>query len=404
MHKHAILQLSGLTEFFAERYGLMGENKRYAAVYRFLRAVLSPLFALRYNYHTRPLPLLPKPCIVIANHAMDLDFMLLGYSFPQPMTFVIGETLFQNKLLRRFLVFIHDPVIISKAGTDGAAVLEILRRLRKGQNICLFAEGNTSFDGVTGPIPKGTAALVRASRASLVTFRLEGGYLTHPRWAYSTRRGVCRGEVARLYPPDELRAMGDEALNAAIARDIHVDACLDQLRRPVAYNGRQRARGLEHALYLCPSCKAIDTLQGSGQHIHCQSCGFSARFTPFGSFDKPSPYANIKQWVRAQKEYLGQMFETDASAMLRDEGQTLWQIQPDHSLRQITRGCFTMGQNGLSIGEYHLELPDIAGMAIFRRNLLMFTDKQGVHYQLDALPGLNALKYRDLYQTLNHKE
>ena len=381
----------------------MGENKRYAAVYSILRAVLSPLFALRYNYHTRPFPSLPKPCIVIANHTMDLDFMLLGYSFPQPMTFVIGETLFQNKLLRRLLVFIHDPVIISKAGTDGAAVLEILRRLRKGQSICLFAEGNTSFDGVTGPIPKGTAALVRASRANLVTFRVGGGYLTHPRWAYTARRGECRGELARLYPPEELKAMSDEALNAAIARDIHVDAFLDQLRRPVAYKGRQSARGLEHSLYLCPSCKAIGFLYGKGQHIHCQSCGFEARFSPFGSFDKQSPYADIKEWVHAQKSFLKQMFETDASAVLRDEGQTLWQIQPDHSLRQVTGGCFMMDRQGLGIGGYHLALHDIAGIAIFRKNLLMFSDKQGVHYQWEALPGQNALKYRDLYQILNDK-
>lgn len=382
----------------------MGENKRHAAVYSLLRAVLSPLFAWRYHYHTRPLPPLPAPCIVIANHTMDFDFMLLGYSFPRPMTFVVGETLFQNKLLRRLLVFIHDPVIISKAGTDSAAVLEILRRLRKGQNICLFAEGNTSFDGITGPIPKGTAALVRASRASLVTFRVEGGYLTHPRWAYNTRRGECRGELVKVYRPDELKAMNDEALNAAIARDIHADAFLDQLHRPVAYKGRQPARGLEHALYLCPACRAIGTLRGAGHCVYCQSCGFEARLTPFGSFDNQAPYANIREWVHAQKDALKQMFETDASAALRDEGQTLWQIQPDHSLRQVSGGSFTMDPKGISIGEFHLAFPDIAGIAIFRKNLLMFSDRQGTHYQLDALPGQNALKYRDLYQTLTLKE
>jgi len=382
----------------------MGENKRYAAVYSFGRAVLAPLFAWRYNYHAQPLPPLPSPCIVIANHTMDLDFMLLGRSFPRLMHFVIGETLFQNKLLKRLLVYIHDPVIISKAGTDGAAVLEILRRLRGGQSICLFAEGNTSFDGVTGHIPRGTVALVRASRASLITFRVGGGYLTHPRWGYSTRRGKSWGELARVYSPQAIKAMSDEELNSAIAQDIHVDAYQDQARQPVAYKGREPARGLEHALYYCPACQAIGSLRGAGQLIRCQGCGFETRYTSYGGFEAPSPYANVKEWVHAQKAYLAQLFVADASAMLPDAGQTLWQIQPDHSLRQVAQGRFSMDAQELSIGDYRLALPDIAGMAIFCKNLLMFSDRQGVHYQLDALPGQSALKYRDLYQILTQKE
>lgn len=382
----------------------MGENKRYAAVYSLGRAVLASLFAWRYNYHTRPLPPLPSPCIVIVNHTMDYDFMLVGRSFPRLMHFVIGETLFQNKLLRRLLVYIHNPVIISKAGTDSAAVLEILRRLRGGESICLFAEGNTCFDGVTGHIPKGTAALVRASRASLVTFRVGGGYLTHPRWGLSTRRGKSWGELAQVYTPDALKAMTDEGLNAAIARDIHVDAYADQAREPVTYKGREPASGLEHALYYCPACQAIGSLQGAGKHIRCQICRFEARYTPFGGFDSPSPYANVKEWVHSQRAYLVELFKSDSSAALKDRGQTLWRVQPDHSLLQAAMGEFSMDARGLSIGEYYLLLPEIAGMAIFRKNLLMFSDRKGTRFQLDALPGQSALKYRDLYQILTQKE
>ncbi len=382
----------------------MGEEKRYAAVYRLGRAVLASVFAWRYNYRAAPLPPLPSPCIVIANHTMDYDFMLVGRTFPRPMTFVVGETLFQNKLLRRLLVYIHNPVIITKAGTDAAAVLEILRRLRGGQSICLFAEGNTCFDGVTGHIPKGTAALVRAGRASLVTFRVGGGYLTHPRWGFSTRRGKCRGELAKVYAPDVLKVMSDEALSAAIAEDIHVDAYADQAREPVAYRGRKPARGLEHVLYYCPGCQAIGSMLGAGQRIRCQACGFEARYTPFGGFDSPSPHANIKEWVHSQRAFLARKFASDSNAALRDPGQTLWQIMPDHSLRNIAGGEFTMDARGLGIGAYRLALTDIAGMAIFRKNLLMFSDRLGTHYQLDALPGQSALKYRDLYQILTHKE
>lgn len=382
----------------------MGEKRRHTAVWDLGRAVAAPLFAWRYNYHSRPLPPLPSPCIVIANHTMDLDFMLVGRSFPRLMHFVVGETLVQNKLLRRLLACLHDPVIISKAGTDSAAVLEILRRLRGGQSICLFAEGNTSFDGVTGLLPKGTAALVRASRASLVTFRMGGGYLTHPRWGYSIRRGKCWGELVKVYSPEALKAMSGEELNAAIARDIHVDAYADQARVPVAFRGRESARGLEHALYYCPACHAIGSLHGAGQNIRCQGCGFEVPYTPFGGFDNPSPYANVKEWVHAQRAWLKQLFETDTSAMLRDAGQTLWQVQPDHSLIHVDSGEFSMDARGLSIGAYHLALPEIAGMAIFRKNLLMFSDRRGAYYQLEALPKQNALKYRDLHQILTQKE
>jgi 1-acyl-sn-glycerol-3-phosphate acyltransferase len=78
----------------------------------------------------------------------------------------------------------------------------MMRRLKKGYSVCLFPEGNRSFDGVTRPFPPSTGRVAKACGAALVTFRTEGAYLSNPRWGDTLRRGRVRGRVAGIYPPE----------------------------------------------------------------------------------------------------------------------------------------------------------------------------------------------------------
>ena len=66
--------------------------------------------------------------------------------------------------------------------------MAVMRRLRKGGSVAIFAEGNRSFNGLTGDILPATGKLARSSGASLVTFRFSGGYLSSPRWCGSRVR------------------------------------------------------------------------------------------------------------------------------------------------------------------------------------------------------------------------
>lgn len=378
--------------------------RRCGRAYRFGRTALAWPFARWLRYAEPSMPGLPDSFIVIANHTMDMDFFFLMRAFPQPMSFVAGETLFQVPILRWLLTRFHDPVIISKGGTDMRAVLSILHRLRGGERICLFAEGNTCFDGLTGPFPEGTGQLVRASGVSLVTFRVRGGYLSGPRWGRGHRRGRVLGELVQVYSPEQLKAMAPEEINAVIRQDIFVDAWADQEAQPVAYRSRRRAEGLEHALYLCPGCEEIGSLKGEGARLRCLSCGFETVYSPEGFFDERSPHRHVHSWTAWQRSWLRGRLEEQPGFGLSDQGEALRLVQDDHSLTPVAAGQLRLDAGGIRIGDFSLPLARIAALPIFRKNRLMLADRQGNYYDFAPKKGRSALKYRDLFEILSKED
>ncbi len=374
----------------------------YRSGYWLGHTLLTRAFSWLLRYQAPRLPDIPEPYILLPNHSFELDFTLVMRTFPRYTRFVIGETVFQNGLLRRLLFALHDPVIIRKSGTDMRAVLDMLHRLRQGQNICLFAEGDTTFDGVTGQAHPGTAALVKAAGATLVTFRVHGGYFSRPRWSGTYRRGRSWGEVAGVYSPQQLKEMTIQQVEEIIQRDLQVDAAEDQQARPVAYRGRRLAEGIENLLYLCPGCQQVGTLRGHGQRVGCQNCGFACVYTPYGTL-KGAPHTQLKDWARWQRQQLALALE-QGTARVADKGQTLRLIREDHSLEQVAQGDMAISAQGLTVGDAFFPLHDIAGMAIFRSNRLMFTTREGNYYDIDPRLAGSALKYRDAFQLLAQKE
>ena len=63
-----------------------------------------------------------------------------------------------------------------------------------------------------------------------------------------------------------------------------------------------------------------------------------------------------------------------------------------------------MDWQGLSVGNWSMPLEDVRGLAIYRKNRLLMTDRKGNHYDFDSENPRSALKYRDLLEILRHKE
>lgn len=381
----------------------MDKKTLYATSYALARTWVAGPFARLVRYQGPVLHDLSEPFLLIPNHTMDLDFFLIMRSFPRKMSFVIGETVFQNRLLRPLLIKLHDPIIIRKGGVNLQAVVQILSRLRKGYNVCLFAEGNTCFDGVTGPIPPGTASLARISGASLVTFRVHGGYLTQPRWGRGLRRGRTWGELGQVYTPQQLREMTDEQLQEAMKQDLHVDAVRDQQIQPYAYRGRNLARGLENALYLCAKCQALGSLHGEGNLLLCNACGARAEYTQAGILEGGFAHRHMRDWVAWQRQTLANMAAKPGFA-LTDADYVLSRVNEQHGLEELARGTLKMDGQGLSVGSWSMPMEDIRGLAIYRKNRLLMTDRRGNHYDFDSINPRSALKYRDLLQILRNQE
>ena len=113
------------------------------------RAVDKPLHKI---YALESVPVEAEgPCIVISNHVTDLDPFLVAMSFPEKqLYYVASEHIFRIPVASKIITTLLDPIARKKGDSGFGAVREILKRVKQGHSICLFAEGDCSWDGRTG--------------------------------------------------------------------------------------------------------------------------------------------------------------------------------------------------------------------------------------------------------------
>ena len=299
--------------------------------------------------------------------------------------------------------FATGPISRTKGTVAASAVLSLLRWLRQGVPICIFPEGNRTWNGRTNPLHPTTAKLIRSAGVPVLTYRIEGGYLTDPRWSKRLRRGVLRGDVVRIYQPEELKKMSPAEIEAAISRDLWVDTDESQRRDPIPYRGKKRAEGLEEALFLCPKCSGAGTLRGVGNDFVC-SCGLRATYNELGFFDGDVPFRSVAEWDDWQQEELRRR-ASSGEAVFTDEGAELWQIGEDHSSRLLEKGAVRLDKEALSIGDHRFPLetlgePELCHLA--GKETMMFASPQG-NCELRFRGGPSRRKYQLLlkdYQAL----
>ncbi|HOP12052.1 MAG TPA: 1-acyl-sn-glycerol-3-phosphate acyltransferase [Oscillospiraceae bacterium] len=368
--------------------------KRHRKLFRFLKRIAAKLFVRSYNitYETPEFP--PAPYIVVANHNADLDPALLGITMPQ-MYFVASEHIFENPVLGALLEYVFSPIARKKGSVDASTVLEMRRRLKQGCNVCIFPEGNKSLDGRTGPLYENSGKLVRALGVPLVTFKLSGGFLTTPRWAFTKRRGKMTGKVVNVYSSEQLKQMTDNEASSAIYTDIFVDAYADQESERVAYKGRRLAEGLETALFLCPACGKMGRLTSKNDEIFCE-CGMHAEYDEYGYFSgSPEVPETFTAWYDFQMRELESRFPALPEQLEMKYGFVkLYRVGGKHSRFAAARGQFHFNRLGLSICKgdqvkFNAPLSAITSIEMHGRNTLVLT-ADGVYYEIKAEKRFNA--------------
>ena len=195
----------------------MKKYRRHKRFWNIIRPIAIPILKSIYKYSCEVYKDLKGPYLVLANHNTDLDPGLVALSFPQQMYFVASEHVYRAGFASKVLRYVFEPIAKRKGTSDTVTVMKSIRALREGKNVCLFPEGQKSFNGQTGEINIATGKLVKASKAGLVTFKIEGGYFTTPRWGYGIRKGKMHGSIVNIYNPETLEKLSAEEITALIS-------------------------------------------------------------------------------------------------------------------------------------------------------------------------------------------
>ena len=370
-------------------------------IMRFLRIFAGPFVRLAMRYKVRKQKGPDKPAIIISNHNSDLDPALVAMGFSRHMYFLTSEHALRNGLPSKLLKFVFSPIPINKTQTDVQAIKEMLRRIKKGANICLFAEGDRSFSGRTSPLALSTAKLVKTSGADLITFRIEGGYFTTPRWSKTMRKGKMSGGIVNEYSAEKLKTMTDEETLAAIESDIYADAYDKQTKNPVNYRGKRLAENIETVLYLCPRCKRLGTIRSKGDRFFC-GCGLSAIYKKTGFLEGESlPFSTITEWDIWQTEMLEEIINNaGAEQICADESQQLFEVNVTVGKTLIGEGAMQIDREAIRCAGKKFPLGQITRLAIVGQMTLLFATKDGQTYEVRSAAPRSALKYREVFRIL----
>lgn len=370
----------------------MDEYTRHQKVWRFLQAVMGPWLHRHFALTSEPCQA-EGPVIVIPNHVTNWDPFLVAMSFPhRQLYYVASEHIYRLGVLSSLIGRLLGPIARKKGDSGADSVREILRHLKQGHSVCLFAEGECSWDGHTGPVFPATGKLVRASGATLVTYRLEGGYFTLPRWGKGVRRGRMHGRAVGIYPPQELRRMKGEEITALIQRDITEDAWARQTADPVPYRGAHPAEELETALFLCPRCRRIGTLESRGAVLRCRECGLEEVYQPDGTFRPGEPFPTLDLWDRWQHEELAAGRFEHGEELFSDPVTAFHRVLAGHRSEKLEADRLIQYPDRLVCGELTFPLAEIGNMAMVKRQILLFTCGRD-YYELRCGKRCNLRKY-----------
>lgn len=350
--------------------------------------------------------------LILANHVTNGDQFLMSSHFAkQPLLFVAGENGFTNKFFRWFIEHKIGAIVHMRGVSLISTIKQMLTRLKEGYDVCMFPEGSTTFSGRTVKVDAAIAKLLKSSGANLVLCRIEGGYLTRPRWGNTIRKGRIN-IYDHIVMADELNKMAVSEIIDMINEKLYVDAYASQEKAKIKYIGKNPCKGLECCIYECPKCKKFVKMSSSETQIFCD-CGFSAIYDEYGYLtDNEGVIHTVSKWCDEQKGDLKRII-LDATSLGESvqifSDELMCKVVSNHGHRRtfgkIMLKAFSDKLTYTICGEEReLSYSDIKSAFIYLRNTMNVQIKdKDVSFELTGDFSFNALKYKDLLDIKKEK-
>ena len=345
-------------------------KKRHLFFWGLLRPLVSLFLRLKFGYQFKSPKALPPQYIVLSNHVTDWDPLFVAVALKKQMYFVGSEHIARWKRAYKLLKYVFAPIMRPKGASAMAAVMSILRHVKKGANVCLFPEGVRSWDGRPCPILPSTAKLVQKAGVGLVTFRITGGYFVSPMWSDGLRRGKISGAPVGIYSADELKNMSEEEIYEIILRDLGENAYETQATDPHSYKNKALAERLEHFLYYCPACGKEGSLRSAGHGLSCDACGHRWIFDEYGYLADKTGKQSVSELADVQAAHIARAVAE--GAVLSVAGATVSTVA-EHKEKVLSHGRLMMDGEFIRCGEISVPMADITEFAMHGKFALVFS-------------------------------
>ncbi len=375
-------------------------KKRQKIYWKILRPLVIIFLYIKFRYTFKTAKDLPEKFILLSNHNTDFDPLFVGVSFKNGMRFVASEHISRWKHAYSFVNHVFSPIMRPKGTNAASTVKEMLRALRGGDNVCMFAEGARSWNGITAPVLPSTGKLVKSSKVALVTYKITGGYFTSPLWCEKgTRRGKIHGEVVNIYSAEDISEMTVSQINEIIKNDLHEDAYERQSIEKVKYKGRNLAVRMETMIFYCPKCGAHESLKSSKNSVVCSKCNHSFSFDQYGDIHnlEQSNTKELFEWIKNKV-----IDDANNNLSYNAENCTLSSVQ-NHTETLISTGTVTLNKAEFSCNDVKFPIEEIDDFSMHGKQALLFSTKEG-YYEVIVPDDISALKFHMLFQAYKYND
>lgn len=155
------------------------------------------------------------PFILLPNHQSVLDPIFVQVSAPRSDIYTLTKSTQFDTGVFRWLLPRVQTIPVRRYRVDPQAVRVFLRRLDEGKGVCVYPEGERTWDGSLAPLKRGTIRVILKAGVPVVPCGVEGSFDIWPRWSRRIRRSRVR---VRFGEPLHFGAWHDRS-----ERDARVD-------------------------------------------------------------------------------------------------------------------------------------------------------------------------------------
>ncbi len=351
-----------------------------------------------------------QPYLLLGNHTSELDPLMVICSVPGVVHAMASDHLFKHAIFNGFIRHIAEPIPVVRAQMDLTSIKEALQAKKDGGHVLIFPEANCCYNAKTSHISSATAKLVKQFKLPVAIFGIKGGYLTHPRWSNSWRRGKITCEVTKIIEVDELAKMSVDEVYEVLCDAMYVNDMEHQREQMVYYHGHDLLDGAERMLYQCPKCGGLATMKSKGSSIGCTECGYTVKMNHYGFFEGNEViFDSIDKWDEYQREQAVKMVtegnydQTGETPLLISHADKLYKSKRAAPNRIVAEGTFALYSDRLEfVGEkayerneagdlecigpktYVWKLNDISKMSCVSKNKVQIAVGEKEYYEIHS--------------------
>lgn len=274
-------------------------------------------FLIKNKYIRNELKDVKGPAVVLGTHMSKYDQFLISDATKRRITFMISDAMYHSISFGWFIKSLK-PVHKMQFRTTLSDMTNCAAVTKAGEILCLFPTGVCTLAGGSTYLPAATGKFLKFLKSDVYIAKLNGAYLTNPKWSKVIRKGGIHTDIYKLMSSDDLKAMSVEDIYAKINEALAFNEYEWQESQNIPFENGNCIEGLENVLHSCPKCKMHSSIHTKDTDtIYCSECGFQEKADTYGFLhNEKDPESEIRypsDWLSKLHDNLRETISSDES-------------------------------------------------------------------------------------------